>query len=159
MMTRIQEKPADEWMQDCIDNGGVVATKYQTSQQALNDPDIVANGHAQASADGGVQLGPLARLSVTPGEIGKPIEADAGRWQKQWLQEARAQHDQHGSPTTAKSDPSKPLAGIKVVEIATIIAAPLGASFLADLGADVVKVEQLGGDPYRGLLAGMAQRA
>jgi crotonobetainyl-CoA:carnitine CoA-transferase CaiB-like acyl-CoA transferase len=48
-----------------------------------------------------------------------------------------------------------PLAGIKVVEIATIIAAPLGASFLADMGAEVIKVEQIGGDPYRGLGAGV----
>jgi crotonobetainyl-CoA:carnitine CoA-transferase CaiB-like acyl-CoA transferase len=48
-----------------------------------------------------------------------------------------------------------PLEGVKVVEIATIIAAPLGASFLADMGADVIKVEQIGGDPYRGLGAGM----
>ena len=45
---------------------------------------------------------------------------------------------------------SLPLTGIKVVELATIIAAPLGASYLADMGAEVVKVEQLGGDPYRG---------
>ena len=48
-----------------------------------------------------------------------------------------------------------PLAGIKVVEIATIIAAPLGASFLADMGAEVIKVEQVGGDPYRGLARGV----
>jgi crotonobetainyl-CoA:carnitine CoA-transferase CaiB-like acyl-CoA transferase len=41
------------------------------------------------------------------------------------------------------------------VEIATIIAAPLGASFLADMGATVIKVEQIGGDPFRGMLSGI----
>jgi crotonobetainyl-CoA:carnitine CoA-transferase CaiB-like acyl-CoA transferase len=44
---------------------------------------------------------------------------------------------------------------VRVVEIATIIAAPLAASFLADMGADVTKVEPLAGDPYRGLGAGI----
>ena len=33
------------------------------------------------------------------------------------------------------------LEGVKVVELATFIAAPCTARFLADLGADVIKVE------------------
>jgi crotonobetainyl-CoA:carnitine CoA-transferase CaiB-like acyl-CoA transferase len=48
-----------------------------------------------------------------------------------------------------------PLDGIRVVELATIIAAPLGAAFLADMGADVIKVEPVGGDPFRGMALGM----
>ena len=39
--------------------------------------------------------------------------------------------------------------GIKVVELATFIAAPCTARFLADLGADVIKVEAPMGDPLR----------
>jgi crotonobetainyl-CoA:carnitine CoA-transferase CaiB-like acyl-CoA transferase len=39
-----------------------------------------------------------------------------------------------------------------VLEIATVIAAPLATSLLADLGARVVKVEPITGDPYRHLL-------
>ena len=39
--------------------------------------------------------------------------------------------------------------GIKVLELATGIAAPYAAMFLADNGADVVKVEATDGDPYR----------
>jgi crotonobetainyl-CoA:carnitine CoA-transferase CaiB-like acyl-CoA transferase len=41
-----------------------------------------------------------------------------------------------------------------VVEFATIIAAPLSTAMLADLGALVVKVEAIDGDPYRHLIAG-----
>ena len=41
------------------------------------------------------------------------------------------------------------LEGISVVEIGTVITAPLAAMMLADLGADVVKVERPEGDPFR----------
>jgi crotonobetainyl-CoA:carnitine CoA-transferase CaiB-like acyl-CoA transferase len=43
-----------------------------------------------------------------------------------------------------------PLQGIRVVEVANWMAAPGAAAILADLGADVIKVEPLGGDPMRG---------
>jgi crotonobetainyl-CoA:carnitine CoA-transferase CaiB-like acyl-CoA transferase len=45
----------------------------------------------------------------------------------------------------------KPLAGLKVVELARILAGPWAGQTLADLGADVVKVERpVGGDDTRG---------
>lgn len=43
----------------------------------------------------------------------------------------------------------RPLEGIKVVELATFIAAPCCARYLADLGAEVIKVESPKGDPLR----------
>ena len=42
-----------------------------------------------------------------------------------------------------------PLAGIRVIEAATWLAAPSAAALLADLGADVIKIEPPGGDPWR----------
>lgn len=47
---------------------------------------------------------------------------------------------------------TSPLDGIRVVEIASFAAAPAAAAIMADLGADVVKVEAIGGDPIRGLM-------
>lgn len=44
---------------------------------------------------------------------------------------------------------SKPLEGIRVVELATFIAAATTGRFLADLGADVIKIEAPKGDPLR----------
>jgi crotonobetainyl-CoA:carnitine CoA-transferase CaiB-like acyl-CoA transferase len=42
-----------------------------------------------------------------------------------------------------------PLTGLRVLEVATLYAAPQVATMLADLGADVVKVETADGDPLR----------
>jgi crotonobetainyl-CoA:carnitine CoA-transferase CaiB-like acyl-CoA transferase len=44
---------------------------------------------------------------------------------------------------------AKPLAGIKVIELANFIAGPLCGTLLADMGADVVKVEPPKGDMAR----------
>lgn len=43
----------------------------------------------------------------------------------------------------------KPLEGIRVVELATFVAAPTTGRFLADLGAEVIKIEQPQGDGWR----------
>ena len=147
MLRRLQDRPAADWINDCIANGSVVATTYQTTQDALQDPDIVANGHAIDRDDGSIQLGPLARMTKTPAQPGPPCRSDDGLSEK-WRSDPRAR------PQVSVPD-GLPLAGVRVLEIATIIAAPLGASFLADMGAEVTKIEQVNGDPYRGLAMGV----
>ena len=49
------------------------------------------------------------------------------------------------------TDPSPPLADLKVVDISTIFAGPHCGRYLADFGADVVKVEQPSGDSSRNI--------
>ena len=44
---------------------------------------------------------------------------------------------------------SKPLEGIRVVELANYVAAPIVGRMLADMGAEVVKIEGRGGDAWR----------
>ncbi len=46
------------------------------------------------------------------------------------------------------------LAGVRVVEHGTFITGPAAAMLLADLGADVIKVEQPAGDPFRAFRGG-----
>jgi crotonobetainyl-CoA:carnitine CoA-transferase CaiB-like acyl-CoA transferase len=48
-------------------------------------------------------------------------------------------------------------AGLKVIDCASFIAAPGAATVLADFGADVVKVEPIGGDTYRNLASSPGQ--
>jgi crotonobetainyl-CoA:carnitine CoA-transferase CaiB-like acyl-CoA transferase len=55
-----------------------------------------------------------------------------------------------GTPGSEPRD--LPLAGIRVVEVAQYVAGPLCTALLAELGADVVKVEPPGGDAYRGTM-------
>ena len=43
----------------------------------------------------------------------------------------------------------RPLSGVRVVELAVVIAGPAASVMLGDWGADVIKVEPLDGDPHR----------
>ena len=48
------------------------------------------------------------------------------------------------------SNPNKPLAGLKVIELGTLIAGPFASRVCAEFGAEVIKVESPdGGDPLR----------
>ena len=159
MLTRARERPAEEWMKIFHENGNVAAEIVTTAQEALHHPDLIANGEVLDMEHphlGTVrQLGPLARLTKTPasptGRVSDPGEdttavlAEAPR--QAWTAPAA------GAP----SGPLRPpLDGVTVLEFATIIAAPLGASLLADFGARVIKVEPTGGgDPARTMGVGL----
>ena len=151
MFERMLERTADEWMETFIEHGGVAATPFQSTQQALDDPDLVLNGHVverEHPTLGTVrQLGALARLTATPGAAGE-AGPEPGQHTAEVLAETVPARPSVPAPTPASGPP---LEGVTVLEFATVIAAPLGAAILADLGARVIKVEPIGGDPFRAM--------
>jgi crotonobetainyl-CoA:carnitine CoA-transferase CaiB-like acyl-CoA transferase len=166
ILVRLQERTADEWMDVFRANGNVAAEPYLSTADALYHPDLVANGDIVTFDDPAVgpirTIGPIAELTATPAAIGRPAPT-VGEHTAEVLAEVRAavsDGDGAGVPPIEESDhgepppPGAPLAGITIVELATIIAAPLSTAMLADLGARVIKIETVGGDPYRHLIAG-----
>jgi crotonobetainyl-CoA:carnitine CoA-transferase CaiB-like acyl-CoA transferase len=154
LLTHMQTRTSDEWMQRFLANGSIVAHRYQSTREALDDADITANGHVVTRGPVS-QLGVVARLSATPGRVSFTVP-EPGEFALP--QSPSADVLAGKSVVTTKSaakDRGALLEGVTVVEFATIIAAPLGCSVLADLGARVIKVETPGGDPFRGMLDGL----
>jgi len=159
MLTRMQERTADEWMQAFHENGNVAAEIFTTTQGGLANTDLRANDEI-AEVDHPrlgrlTQLGLVGRLTETPGEVGGP-DPLVGEHTAEVLAELGAPRRSQVNEGRAADAPKSPLEGVTIVELSTIIATPLAASLLADLGARVIKVEPIGGDPYRVLGAGAA---
>ena len=144
LFEHMQGKTLAEWTDIFVGDGGVASHAYQSTQQALADPDVTANGHA-VERDGVTQLGLVANLTESPGDVGgAAVETTFDAIEPRSVETAPVEGGK----------PAKPLAGVTVVESATIIAAPLAAATLADLGARVIKIEPLGGDPFRSMFHG-----
>ncbi|MGE3961979.1 MAG: CaiB/BaiF CoA transferase family protein [Dehalococcoidia bacterium] len=143
MFNRMREQDSAAWQRIFVENGGVVSTIFQTTQEALSDPDLVLNGHVAEFPGGKKLIGPLARMTQTPAEV--TDRAPAVGEHQAVLDAPRAAWQ----PNVTSGPEGGALHGITVLDFSTIIAAPLGCTHLADLGARVIKVEQIGGDPWR----------
>lgn len=148
MRTRTQA----EWMWIFSTEFDIGADPFLTPAEFLVHPDMVDNGRVIELTDevlGRVrQLGPLVQMDKTPASIttGSPRLGSADPATNDlWLSEPMELPVATEDPAERKS----PLAGTLILEVAYFIAGPFATSLLAELGARVIKVEPIDGDPYR----------
>jgi crotonobetainyl-CoA:carnitine CoA-transferase CaiB-like acyl-CoA transferase len=151
---RMSTKTQAEWMRIFIEDFDVGADPFLTPREFLEHPDMVANGRVADVADPrlGVvrQLGPLVQMQATPAVIRRPApalgehDADLRRGGTFWAAGRMAVPD-----VVDGDDRVPPLTGVTILEVAYYIAGPLATTILAEMGARVIKVEPLEGDPYR----------
>ena len=84
-----------------------------------------------------IDIAPPMQVAKPAPAIAADVEADAV-----WPRRA-------ATPVFKGPVPATPLEGLKVVDLGSFLAGPLGAMMLADMGAEVIKVEQTSGDPMR----------
>ena len=135
----------DVWIER-LRAAGVACEPVLHPGEALADPHLAEIGLAVEAADGDhrdlvvgapILVAPLGGPLVAP-PVGRMVDdpaPNAGR-----------------SPTAAdESGPTghRLLEGLRVADFSAFVAGPLGAQVLADLGADVIKVEPPGGEAMR----------
>lgn len=161
---RMSTKTQDEWMKVFTTEYDVGCDPFLTPEEFLRHPQMVENDRVVEFDDPTVglcrQMGPLVMFSDTPSSVIRPapllgehtvevlsqLDTDAGALQAIDSEAGRR------PDSLASSEPtpvSLPLADVTVVELAYYIAGPLAGALLAELGARVIKVETLDGDPYR----------
>jgi crotonobetainyl-CoA:carnitine CoA-transferase CaiB-like acyl-CoA transferase len=157
MRTRTQS----EWMRVFTEECDVGADPFLTPAEFLDHPDMVANGRVVELDDPTVgrvrQLGPLVAVRGAPAVIGRPAPRRGQHTAEVLAELAHLPHGRGGDPEPAPAPAARPdgarsagpLAGVTILEVAYYIAGPLAGAILAEMGARVVKVEPLDGDPYR----------
>ncbi len=127
--------------------GAVVPVDGYPREANLNHRQMIATLNG---ADGKhwYGAGRLVHASATPGAILTDVPApdEARDWVFEQIEKTRLRPPKlRGEASTAA-----PLAGIRVVELGHYTAAPLTGRYLANLGAEVIKVEAPGGEAMRG---------
>ncbi len=156
MLEAVRSKPLLEWEEIFAADHDVCAEVHRSGHEVLEHPQLVADHAVVEISDperGDIlQPAALINMSRTPAVIGGAAPS-LGHGAPVWKRR---------ESVPAKSGPipsaGLPLEGVVVLELASMIAAPYGATLLTDFGARVIKVERLDGDPVR-LLAAFPEAA
>ena len=132
-------RPADEWVR-VLGDADVSAMPVLEPGEALSLPQVEANGLVDVAHDGRA-FGSSANFAATPAELHAPVP-------EQWAAREPVRPGTASSGTGTRD--GKPLEGLLVLDFGIWIAGPFANRVFADLGARVIKVEELNGDPLRG---------
>lgn len=142
----IAGRSADNAVRDFL-NCGLPAGQVRTVAQVIQDPDLRARGivvEADPPASSPLRVGSF--LSASLGGVraalpsGKVMDVDAVL---SMLGPKATQSER------VVCSSATPLQGIRVIEVGAYTAGPLAGRYLADLGAEVIKVESPGGEVSR----------
>lgn len=153
LLVAARRKSLAEWRAIFDVDDDVWAEVYREGSGLLDHPQLVHDGRVVPLLDGTGRSvkapGPLVVLDGTPG----PSHAAPPALDDHAATDAAGvgphlRREGHGDSARAAAA-SPPLQGITILELGMYFAGPLGATLLADLGARVIKVEPLEGDPGR----------
>lgn len=100
----------------------------------------------------GVPVGQVRRIPDLLADRGAPVEptcAIDGFLKFQGAEATTANGASHSAAISPPPDDALPLTGVRVLEIGPYTAGPLAGRYLADLGAEVIKIEPAGGEASR----------
>jgi len=140
-----RQRTLDEWLPILLADKDIAFEVVRTSEEAMEHPQALHNGQVVDVADPvlGVvtEIGPVASFSATPSLITRSAPALGAH---DPLPVVAPQPVTPGGASLAHA-----LAGVTIVEFGYFYAMPFGMTLAASLGARVIKLEPLTGDPMR----------
>ncbi|PBC47987.1 CoA transferase [Rhodococcus sp. ACS1] len=157
MISKVGERTLAEWESTFERNPNVAAEQFRSPDEALDHPQLVHERRVVTVDD--PNLGPVRQPSTLVHAGGNPLTdvrpAPRIGEHSDELRAFASSAPPETTPVDGNADGVKkyPLEGVTVLELGAMYAGPYGATLLTDLGARVIKIEPLGGDLIRGIMA------